>query len=129
LRFAADDAHQYQGIDELGEHPSLACFKRKFIGFLARSVGTLPVARAMDNLKPGTGTIYLATGSVPTDLARNPMNLRLKDLSAISHEIRRCASQPGTGTIYLPDPINQPTLLRGVGTNFEGKGFERDGTP
>ncbi|KAJ6163125.1 hypothetical protein N7497_003104 [Penicillium chrysogenum] len=61
-------------------------FKRKFIGFLARSVGTLPVARAMDNLKPGTGTIY------------------------------------------LPDPINQPTLLRGVGTNFEGKGFERDGT-
>ncbi|KAJ5478124.1 hypothetical protein N7530_003633 [Penicillium desertorum] len=61
-------------------------FKRKFIGFLARSVGTLPVARAMDNLKPGTGTIY------------------------------------------LPDPINQPTLLRGVGTNFEGKGFEKDGT-
>lgn len=61
-------------------------FKRKFIGFLARAVGTLPVARAMDNLKPGTGTIY------------------------------------------LPDPINEPTLLRGVGTNFEGKGFEKDGT-
>ncbi|KXG50831.1 Phospholipid/glycerol acyltransferase [Penicillium griseofulvum] len=61
-------------------------FKRKFIGFLARGIGALPVARAMDNLKPGTGTIY------------------------------------------LPDPINEPTLLRGVGTNFEGKGFEKDGT-
>ncbi|KAJ5322415.1 hypothetical protein N7452_010704 [Penicillium brevicompactum] len=61
-------------------------FRRKFIGFLARGIGTLPVARAMDNLKPGTGTIY------------------------------------------LPDPINEPTLLRGVGTNFEGKPFEKDGT-
>jgi glycerol-3-phosphate O-acyltransferase/dihydroxyacetone phosphate acyltransferase len=61
-------------------------FRRKFIGFLARGIGTLPVARAMDNLKPGTGTIY------------------------------------------LPDPIHEPTLLRGVGTNFEGPGFEKDGT-
>lgn len=61
-------------------------FRRKFIGLLARGIGTLPVARAMDNLKPGTGTIY------------------------------------------LPDPINQPTLLRGVGTNFEGPGFETEGT-
>jgi glycerol-3-phosphate O-acyltransferase/dihydroxyacetone phosphate acyltransferase len=61
-------------------------FRRKFIGFLARGIGTLPVARAMDNLKPGTGTIY------------------------------------------LPDPINEPTLLRGIGTNFEGPGFEKDGT-
>ncbi|CAI7606003.1 unnamed protein product [Penicillium bialowiezense] len=61
-------------------------FRRKFIGFLARGIGTLPVARAMDNLTPGTGTIY------------------------------------------LPDPINEPTLLRGVGTNFEGKPFEKDGT-
>jgi glycerol-3-phosphate O-acyltransferase/dihydroxyacetone phosphate acyltransferase len=61
-------------------------FRRKFIGFLARGIGTLPVARAMDNLKPGTGTIY------------------------------------------LPDPINEPTLLRGIGTNFEGKQFEKDGT-
>lgn len=61
-------------------------FRRKFIGMLARGVGTLPVARAMDNLKPGTGTIY------------------------------------------LPDPVNEPTLLRGVGTNFEGPGFEVEGT-
>ncbi|KAL5115882.1 Glycerol-3-phosphate/dihydroxyacetone phosphate acyltransferase [Pleosporales sp. CAS-2024a] len=28
-----------------------------------------------------------------------------------------------TGKIYLPDPINDPTLLRGVGTNFEDKLF------
>lgn len=61
-------------------------FRRKFIGLLARGIGTLPVARAMDNLKPGTGTIY------------------------------------------LPDPVNEPTLLRGVGTNFEGPGFEVEGT-
>jgi glycerol-3-phosphate O-acyltransferase/dihydroxyacetone phosphate acyltransferase len=61
-------------------------FRRKFIGFLARMIGTLPVARAMDNLKPGAGTVY------------------------------------------LPDPVNQPTLLRGVGTNFEGPGFEAEGT-
>ncbi|KAJ5665913.1 uncharacterized protein N7477_008361 [Penicillium maclennaniae] len=61
-------------------------FRRKFIGLLARGIGTLPVARAMDNLKPGTGTIY------------------------------------------LPDPVNEPTLLRGIGTNFEGHGFEKEGT-
>ncbi|PTU18269.1 hypothetical protein P175DRAFT_0444344 [Aspergillus ochraceoroseus IBT 24754] len=61
-------------------------FQRKFIGLLARGIGTVPVARAMDNMKPGQGTIY------------------------------------------LPDPVNQPTLVRGVGTNFEGPGFEKDGT-
>ncbi|KAL4871644.1 hypothetical protein BDV12DRAFT_163481 [Aspergillus spectabilis] len=61
-------------------------FRRKFIGFLARNIGTVPVSRAMDMLKPGQGTVY------------------------------------------LPDPINEPTLLRGVGTNFEGPGFEKDGT-
>ncbi|KAJ5190749.1 uncharacterized protein N7498_009734 [Penicillium cinerascens] len=61
-------------------------FRRKFIGLLARGIGSLPVARAMDNLKPGTGTVY------------------------------------------LPDPVNEPTLLRGVGTNFEGPGFEKEGT-
>ncbi|EDP50502.1 hypothetical protein KXW98_001181 [Aspergillus fumigatus] len=61
-------------------------FKRKFIGLLARGIGTVPVARAMDNVKPGVGTIY------------------------------------------LPDPVNQPTLLRGVGTNFEGPEFEKEGT-
>lgn len=32
------------------------------------------------------------------------------------------------GTIYLPDPVHRPTLLRGVGTNFESKMFEIDGT-
>lgn len=61
-------------------------FRRRFIGLLARGIGTLPVARAMDNLKPGQGTVY------------------------------------------LPDPINQPTLLRGIGTNFEAPGFENEGT-
>lgn len=61
-------------------------FKRKFIGLLSRWIGAVPVARAMDNMKPGTGTIY------------------------------------------LPDPVNQPTLLRGIGTKFDGPGFESEGT-
>ncbi|RAO65738.1 uncharacterized protein BHQ10_001750 [Talaromyces amestolkiae] len=61
-------------------------FKRKFIGLLSRGIGAVPVARAMDNLKPGAGTIY------------------------------------------LPDPVNQPTLLRGNGTKFDGPGFEPEGT-
>ncbi|PLN85226.1 putative glycerol-3-phosphate acyltransferase Sct1 [Aspergillus taichungensis] len=61
-------------------------FRRKFIGMLARGIGTVPVSRAMDNMKPGQGTIY------------------------------------------LPDPVNQPTLVRGVGTDFEGSGYEKDGT-
>ncbi|PKY02576.1 putative glycerol-3-phosphate acyltransferase Sct1 [Aspergillus campestris IBT 28561] len=61
-------------------------FRRKFIGMLARGIGTVPVSRAMDNMKPGKGMIY------------------------------------------LPDPVNQPTLVRGVGTDFEGPGYEKDGT-
>ncbi|KAI1106614.1 glycerol-3-phosphate acyltransferase [Jackrogersella minutella] len=28
-------------------------------------------------------------------------------------------AKPASGLIYLPDPINDPTLIRGVGTNFE----------
>lgn len=29
------------------------------------------------------------------------------------------AAVPGKGTIYLPDPIHDPTLVRGIGTDFE----------
>ncbi|EEP80432.1 potential glycerol-3-phosphate acyltransferase [Uncinocarpus reesii 1704] len=61
-------------------------FKRRFIGLLARTAGAVPVSRAMDNLKPGQGTIY------------------------------------------LPDPVNNPTLLRGIGTNFEDPQFQVGGT-
>ncbi|KAH7175568.1 Sucrase/ferredoxin-like-domain-containing protein [Dactylonectria macrodidyma] len=33
------------------------------------------------------------------------------------------SAKPATGTIYLPDPINDPTLIRGIGTKFgEGEG-------
>ncbi|TDZ59756.1 putative acyltransferase [Colletotrichum trifolii] len=33
------------------------------------------------------------------------------------------AAKPGAGVIYLPDPINDPTLIRGIGTKFgEGEG-------
>ncbi|EZF29144.1 hypothetical protein H109_01093 [Trichophyton interdigitale MR816] len=61
-------------------------FKRRFVGLLARFTGSVPVTRAMDNLKPGKGTIY------------------------------------------LPDPINNPTLLRGHGTDFTSSAFEVGGT-
>lgn len=61
-------------------------FTRPFIGRLASIMGSVPVARAMDSMKPGKGTIY------------------------------------------LPDPVNQPTLLRGVGTDFEAPGIEPHGT-
>lgn len=29
------------------------------------------------------------------------------------------SAKPAMGTVYLPDPINDPTLLRGIGTNFD----------
>jgi glycerol-3-phosphate O-acyltransferase/dihydroxyacetone phosphate acyltransferase len=47
-----------------------------FIGWASRQVGAVPVGRAQDITKPGSGTIY------------------------------------------LPDPINDPTLVRGIGTKF-----------
>lgn len=51
--------------------------RRKFIGGLAKAAGAVPVGRALDSTKPGTGKIY------------------------------------------LPDPSNDPNLIRGVGTKFE----------
>ncbi|CZT40927.1 probable CTR1 suppressor protein [Rhynchosporium secalis] len=52
---------------------------RWLIGWFARKVGAVPVGRALDMVKPGSGTIY------------------------------------------LPDPINDPLLVRGVGTRFDGE--------
>lgn len=52
---------------------------RFIVGWFARKVGAVPVGRALDLVKPGSGTIY------------------------------------------LPDPINDPLLVRGIGTKFEGK--------
>jgi glycerol-3-phosphate O-acyltransferase/dihydroxyacetone phosphate acyltransferase len=37
-------------------------------------------------------------------------------------------TRPATGKIYLPDPINDPCLVRGVGTNFEEQPFQVGGT-
>ena len=51
--------------------------RRKFIGACARAVGCVPVARALDSTKLGTGKIY------------------------------------------LPDPVNDPFLVRGIGTQFD----------
>ena len=51
--------------------------RRKFIGFMARTMGAVPVSRAMDSTKAAKGKIY------------------------------------------LPDPVDDPTLVRGVGTQFD----------
>ncbi|KZF23755.1 hypothetical protein L228DRAFT_253014 [Xylona heveae TC161] len=56
-------------------------FERKFVGEIARKLGTVPVARTMDRAKPGKGSVY------------------------------------------LPDPIENPLLLRGIGTDFTGPDF------
>lgn len=37
--------------------------RRKFIGWFSRSVGALPVARALDMTRPGTGRIYITDTS------------------------------------------------------------------
>lgn len=51
--------------------------KRWLIGWFARKVGAVSVGRALDLVKPGTGTVY------------------------------------------LPDPVNDPLLIRGIGTKFD----------
>ncbi|KAL2350178.1 glycerol-3-phosphate O-acyltransferase [Cryomyces antarcticus] len=59
--------------------------RRKFIGWFSRSVGAVPVGRALDSTKPAVGKIY------------------------------------------LPDPINDPTLIRGVDTKFDHPDFQVGG--
>ena len=59
--------------------------KRRFIGWFAKSVGALPVGRALDMTKPAEGKIYLS------------------------------------------DPVNEPTLVRGVGTRFDTPDFQIGG--
>ena len=59
--------------------------KRAFIGTLAGAAGAVPVARALDSVKPTQGRIY------------------------------------------LPDPINDPTLVRGVDTKFDNDSFQIGG--
>ena len=59
--------------------------KRQFIGALSRAIGAIPVARAMDDVRPAKGKIF------------------------------------------LPDQDNDPTLIRGVGTDFKTADFEIGG--
>ena len=59
--------------------------KRKFIGAMSRSVGSIPVGRALDKVKKASGTIH------------------------------------------LPDPENDPTLVEGKGTDFKNGQFEIGG--
>lgn len=48
----------------------------------------------------GIGTFARAAGAIPVARTQDAM-------------------KSAQGTIYLPDPINDPSLLRGVGTDFE----------
>lgn len=59
--------------------------KRKFIGTLSTAIGAIPVGRALDQVKPAKGKIF------------------------------------------LPDQDNDPTLLRGVGTDFKNGEFQVGG--
>lgn len=59
--------------------------KRKFIGTMATASGAVAVGRAMDEMKPAKGKIY------------------------------------------LPDPVNDPCLVRGVDTHFDEKPFQVGG--
>ncbi|KAG9245687.1 hypothetical protein BJ878DRAFT_338853 [Calycina marina] len=58
---------------------------RFLIGWFARKVGAVPVGRALDMVKPGSGTIY------------------------------------------LPDPLADPLLVQGINTKFEGKEIQVGG--
>lgn len=58
---------------------------RKFIGTLSKAIGAIPVARALDKVKPAAGKVY------------------------------------------LPDPENDPTMIRGIGTDFKNGDFEVGG--
>lgn len=59
--------------------------KRRFIGTMSAAVGALPVARALDSVKPAEGRIY------------------------------------------LPSPEDDPTLIRGIDTNFKSGALEVGG--
>jgi glycerol-3-phosphate O-acyltransferase/dihydroxyacetone phosphate acyltransferase len=58
---------------------------RFIVGWFARKVGAVPVGRALDMVKPASGTVY------------------------------------------LPDPIGDPLLVRGIGTKFESKEIQVGG--
>lgn len=55
------------------------------------------------------GTMAAASGAVPVGRAMD-------------------MTRSAEGKIYLPDPINDPCLVRGVGTSFEGQNFQAGGS-
>ncbi|KAG5440323.1 hypothetical protein PCANB_001893 [Pneumocystis canis] len=65
--------------------------KRRFIGLMARLVGSIPVARPHDYLKPGTGKIILLDKSNPTHIygigTKFTMELSRGSLIVISSDI------------------------------------------
>ncbi|KAI2636704.1 acyltransferase [Xylaria nigripes] len=62
-----------------------------------RRVGLLVAEKSLEGF---IGWASRQTGAVPVGRAQD-------------------SAKPGKGLIYMPDPINDPTLIRGVGTDFE----------
>jgi len=72
-----------------------------------RRIHVLTAQKSME--RKFVGTMAAASGAVPVG--------RAMDLT-----------KRASGKIYLPDPINDPLLVRGVGTNFEAKEFQIGGS-
>jgi glycerol-3-phosphate O-acyltransferase/dihydroxyacetone phosphate acyltransferase len=74
---------------------------------LNRRVSWLMAEKSFD--KPIVGTLAPLISVVPVSRAIDHM-------------------KAAKGTIFLPDSTRSPTLLRGIGTKFDGPGFEVGGT-
>lgn len=58
--------------------------------------------------RPVIGALARAVGAVPVGRALD-------------------STKPAQGRIYLPDPVNDPTLVRGIGTKFDAPDFQVGG--
>ena len=72
-----------------------------------RRIHVLTAQKSME--RKFVGTMAAASGAVPVGRAMD--------------QTKRAA-----GKIYLPDPVNDPLLVRGVGTNFQAKEFQIGGS-
>jgi glycerol-3-phosphate O-acyltransferase/dihydroxyacetone phosphate acyltransferase len=72
-----------------------------------RRIHVLTAQKSME--RKFVGTMAAASGAVPVGRAMDQ-------------------TKPADGKIYLPDPVNDPLLVRGVGTNFEAKDFQVGGS-
>ncbi|KAH6677125.1 hypothetical protein B0J14DRAFT_336110 [Halenospora varia] len=79
----------------------------KILRSLNRRISWLTAAKSFD--RPFVGVMARAIGAVPVSRAMDVAKL-------------------AAGTIYLPNPVNEPCLLEGSGTNFEDSSFKVGGS-